>query len=259
VTTAAEIEVETTALSHERTAGVAANLARAQGTRALGDGAAAAGTAATATGKLTSALRFAGIAAGTTYLSVNAMTQGMKRQEAQSGYTESSLNSYINGSNRLGNSQTNAAGKVNILNHSIQILKGKTIYITTKYDSFGMDQFLAAYQHAASLPPISNKLPGAPGLPSIPGLKVNAGGGYLTPGWNSYDPRGETLVFNGGGRNTKVLSASATRAAGGGGGTIVNIDMRGAFIGQGADKQIVGAIEKHVGMGGTVTISKGIR
>jgi hypothetical protein len=257
LTSATAVNVETAALSRERTAGIAANLARASGTTALTAGTAAATANASGVGKVAGALKFAGIAAATTTLSVSAMTTGMKRQEQQSGQTESKLNGYLNETYNFSHGQLVASNSVNILNHSIQILQGKTIYITTKYDSFGMDQFLAAYQHAASLPPISNKLPGAPGLPSIPGL--HAGGGYLTPGWNTYDPRGETLVFNGGGRNTKVLSASATRAAGGGGGTIVNIDMRGAFIGQGADKQIVGAIEKHVGMGGTVTISKGIR
>jgi hypothetical protein len=94
----------------------------------------------------------------------------------------------------------------------------------------------------------------------IPVTGHHASGGYLDRGWNLVGEQGPEMVYNGGGNNSRVRTASETRGSMGG----VTIGPIFVHAGIGTDgaqvgRQIATALERHTNSGGTVHISRGIR
>jgi hypothetical protein len=90
-------------------------------------------------------------------------------------------------------------------------------------------------------------------------LNGHASGGYLDLGWNRVGEQGPEMVFNGGGGNSRVLTASETRQARGGTNITINVNAGMGTDGAAVGRQIATALERHTNSGGTVHISRGIR
>jgi TP901 family phage tail tape measure protein len=265
----ASVEASTTALSAQRLAGLSATVQ----TSALGT---AAATSATRTAGMSGAATVASKALGVAGLALAAEQAWSAFHHYADGVAHgnsvtSNFIKFLDSSNvattfsnlwgmlnHSGSSADTAAAKIAAVGTSIRVLpSGKTITINTQYNSWGMDQFLAAYEHAASLPAISNKLPGAPQLPSVPG--AHASGGYLDQGWNMVGEQGPEMVNS---RTGRVLTASDTRRAmgsGGGGDVYITINAGLGADGPALGRHVAGALERYAGQGGKISIARSIR
>jgi hypothetical protein len=97
--------------------------------------------------------------------------------------------------------------------------------------------------------------------PAAGGHLAHASGGMLSEGWNTAGEGSATELMYKQGSQVRVLTAQQSKPMLGGGGNTYNIQVNlpGLYGGQDAGRAVAAILEKYVGGGGTVTMSKGIR
>jgi len=91
------------------------------------------------------------------------------------------------------------------------------------------------------------------------GIK-HAGGGYLSEGWNTAGEGTATELMYKQGPQVKVLTNQQAKPVfGGSGPTHIQINLPGLYGGAEAGRVVAGILEKFVGAGGQINVSRGIR
>jgi TP901 family phage tail tape measure protein len=262
------IQAGTTALAldGEAAAARAAAAAQAGGTSSLaGSGAAVVGTGEKMTTTLGKVAKSAGLVGVGISLATAAQEENKKSMIDSNPWATKFSKSLDNLAHSLFGAGSNAklsSQDVDILSHSVRVLpSGKVVLITVPTAPAAnaisyINGLLNSLGSKTVTPQVNTGY--IPGVSKPPG---HASGGYLDPGWNEVGEQGPERVWNGGGNNSPVMSASATRAAGKGGSGDIHVHISGTFFGTNAEagKQLVGAIEKYFNVGGTGQLARGIR